>query len=106
MRGGISRCANIFGGIGMLTLLFGNIFGGIGLLVWGVTAVGLIDNLLGPKLVGQGMQLHPLAVFITVLGGLAFFGPLGFILGPLAMSVCLTLIDIYSSFKIINYAKI
>lgn len=75
----------------------GNTFGGVGLLVWGLTAVGLIDNFLGPKLVGRGMQLHPLAVFVAVLGGLAFFGPLGFLLGPLAMSVCLALISIYSS---------
>lgn len=79
--------------------LTGNIFGGFGLLIWGFTAVGLIDNLLGPRLVSQGMHLHPLAVFIAVLGGIAFFGPLGFLLGPLAMSVFLALVDIYSSLK-------
>ncbi|MDP3982063.1 MAG: AI-2E family transporter [bacterium] len=77
--------------------LTGNAFGGVGLLVWGLTAVGLVDNFLGPKLVGRGMQLHPLAVFLAVFGGLALFGPLGFLLGPLAVSVCLALIDIYSS---------
>lgn len=77
----------------------GNTFGAIGLLVWGVTAVGLVDNFLGPRLVGRGMQLHPLMVFIAILGGLAFFGPLGFLLGPLAMSVCLALIEIYASLK-------
>lgn len=75
----------------------GNSFGGTGLLMWGVIAVSLIDNILGPRLVGRGMQLHPLAVFIAVLGGMAFFGPLGFLLGPLAVSVCMALIDIYFS---------
>lgn len=79
--------------------LTGNTFGGVGLLAWGLTAVGLVDNILGPKLVGRGMQLHPLAVFLAVLGGMAFFGPLGFLLGPLAMNVCLGLIDIYFSLK-------
>ena len=74
----------------------------MGLLVWGFTAVGLVDNFLGPKLVGRGMKLHPLAVFLAVLGGLAFFGPLGFLLGPLFMSVCLALVDIYFSLKIRN----
>lgn len=83
----------------IILFISGNTFDGIGLSVWGVTAVGLIDNLLGPKLVGKGMQLHQLTVFIAILGGISFFGPLGFILGPLAMSICLTLIDIYSSFK-------
>ncbi len=79
--------------------IVGSTFGGVGLLVWGMTAVSLVDNLLGPRLVGQGMHLHPLAVFLAVLGGLAFFGPLGFLLGPLFMSVCLVLVDIYFSLK-------
>ncbi|MEK7640713.1 MAG: AI-2E family transporter [Patescibacteria group bacterium] len=77
----------------------GDTISGIGLLVWGLTAVGLIDNLLGPKLVGRGMRLHPLAVFVAVLGGLAFFGPLGFLLGPLSVSLCLALVEIYFSMK-------
>lgn len=84
----------------VLFLFFtGNTFGAAGLLIWGFLAVGLIDNILGPKLVSRGMQLHPLVVFLSVLGGLAFFGPLGFLLGPLAMSICLALIEIYFSLK-------
>jgi predicted PurR-regulated permease PerM len=74
--------------------IMGNTFGSLGLLIWGVTAVGLIDNLLGPRLVGRGMKMHPLMVFLSVLGGLALFGPLGFLLGPLVMSLCLALIEI------------
>lgn len=106
--GGVAAVAAFLPGIGtalvitpaiIFLFLTGNTFGGIGLLVWGMTAVGLVDNFLGPKLVGHGMQLHPLAVFIAVLGGMAFFGPLGFLLGPLVMSVCLALIDIYGSLK-------
>jgi predicted PurR-regulated permease PerM len=76
-----------------------NIFDGFYLLIWGITAVGLIDNLLGPKLIGRGMKLHPLIVFIAVLGGIVFFGPLGFLLGPIIISVCIALIDIYVSLK-------
>jgi predicted PurR-regulated permease PerM len=106
--GGVAAVAALLPGIGtalviapavIFLFLTGSAFGGIGLLIWGLTAVGLIDNFLGPKIVGRGMKLHPLAVFIAVLGGLAFFGPLGFLLGPLAMSVCLALIDIYFSLK-------
>ncbi|MDP3958421.1 MAG: AI-2E family transporter [bacterium] len=67
-----------------------------GLFVWGVAAVGLIDNFLGPKLVGRGMQLHPLLVLLAVLGGLALFGPVGIFVGPLAMSLLLAFLSIYS----------
>ncbi|MBU3901624.1 AI-2E family transporter [Patescibacteria group bacterium] len=66
-----------------------------GLIIWGTLAVGLIDNFLGPKLVGRGMKLHPLMVILSVLGGAAFFGPIGFLLGPLALSLFFALFDIY-----------
>lgn len=107
--GGVAVVAAFIPGIGtalvvvpaiIFLFLTGNTFGGVGLLIWGLSAVGLVDNFLGPQLVGRGMHLHPLAVFISVLGGIIFFGPLGFLLGPLTMSVCLVLIDIYSSLKV------
>lgn len=67
----------------------------LGLLVWSVFAVGLIDNFLGPKLVGRGMQLHPLIVLLSVFGGLMFFGPSGVFLGPLSVSLLFALASIY-----------
>ncbi|MSU74165.1 AI-2E family transporter [Candidatus Kaiserbacteria bacterium] len=70
-----------------------------GLLVWGVLAVGLIDNLLGPKLIGQGMNLHPLLVLLSVIGGLMYFGPAGIFLGPLSLSLLFALLSIYAHFS-------
>lgn len=69
----------------------------IGLLVWAFAGVGLVDNFLGPHLVGQGSNIHPLIVLLSVLGGIAFFGPIGFLLGPLTINVLWVLIDVYSS---------
>lgn len=66
-----------------------------GLLIWSVIVVGLIDNLLGPRLVGKGMKVHPLIVLLSILGGLAFFGPVGIFLGPLCTSLLLALISIH-----------
>lgn len=66
-----------------------------GLLLWSVLAVGLVDNLLGPRLVGKGMELHPLLVLLAVFGGLAFFGPAGIFLGPLSISLLFALFSIY-----------
>jgi len=67
-----------------------------GLLLWALLAVGLIDNFLGPKLIGRGTNLHPLLILLSVLGGLALFGPVGFIIGPLSLSFLFALLDIYS----------
>lgn len=73
------------------------IISALGLLVWGALAVGLVDNLLGPILIGRGAKLHPLLTLLAVLGGLSFFGPVGFIIGPLTISLVLVLIDIYAT---------
>jgi predicted PurR-regulated permease PerM len=70
---------------------------GFGLLAWGVGAVGLVDNFLGPRLVGRGMQLHPLIILLSVLGGIAFFGPVGLIMGPLTVSFLFALFEVYFS---------
>lgn len=75
----------------------GHFFEAMGLLAWGVAAVGLIDNMLGPKLIGRGVGLHPLAVLLSVLGGLFLFGPIGLFLGPLAVSLLFALLSIYSA---------
>ena len=68
---------------------------GIGLAIWGALAVGLIDNVLSPKLIGSRTNLHPLLVLFSVVGGLQFFGVIGFLLGPILMAVFVTLLDIY-----------
>ncbi len=69
----------------------------LGLVLWGACAVGLIDNLLGPKLIGKGIAVHPLLILFSVLGGISFFGPIGFILGPLFVTLFFSLVEIYIS---------
>lgn len=76
-------------------LLTGAIGSGVGLLIWGMVAVGLSDNFLRPLLMKRGMRIHPFLILLSVFGGLSFFGPTGFILGPLAMSLLFALIEIY-----------
>ena len=48
---------------GVLFLFFsGETFLAIGLLLWGIVAVGLVDNFLGPKFVERGTNLHPFLI--------------------------------------------
>lgn len=74
----------------------GNYIMGVFLLVWAVLAVGLIDNLLGPYLMSRGNPLHPFVVLLAVLGGIAFFGPIGFIVGPVVVSLFVVLLELYT----------
>lgn len=73
-----------------------SIFNTIGLLIWGILAVGLIDNFLSPYLISRGSNIHPFLIFLSVLGGLILWGPIGFLLGPLSLSLLLTLFEFYS----------
>jgi len=67
----------------------------LGLGLWGAIAVGLIDNLLGPMLINRGTHIHPFLILISALGGLAMFGPIGFLAGPVLLSLLFALLDIY-----------
>ncbi|MEZ4180387.1 MAG: AI-2E family transporter [Candidatus Doudnabacteria bacterium] len=73
----------------------GHIPQAVGMLIWGAIFVGLIDNFLGPKLIGSSTRLHPVLVLLAVLGGLQFFGLLGFLIGPILMAVFVAMIEIY-----------
>lgn len=79
-----------------LYLLFiGNTFPGIGLLIWSVLVVGTIDNLLRPKLIQRGVKVHPFFILLSVIGGISLFGGIGFVLGPLVLSLFFALLNIY-----------
>ena len=104
--GSVAAVAALIPGIGTALVLLpailylyvsGETFPAAGLLLWGMTAVGLVDNFLGPKLVERGMRLHPFLILLSILGGISFFGPLGFLLGPLILSMLFVLLEVYSA---------
>jgi len=78
----------------------GNIVSGVGLLIWSVLIVGLVDNLIGPYLMSRGNKMHPFIILISVLGGIALFGPIGFIIGPVVVTLFLVLLEIYNQYVV------
>lgn len=64
------------------------------LTLWGTIVIGLVDNFLRPKLVGERAKLHELFIFFAVLGGLQVFGLLGIVLGPVVLAIALALFDV------------
>jgi predicted PurR-regulated permease PerM len=55
-----------------------------------------IDNVLRPVLLGGRASLNGLLVFISVLGGIAVFGVLGVVLGPIVVATAVGILDVYS----------
>lgn len=79
-------------------LLSGQYVAGVLFAVYGLVIIGLVDNLLMPRLVGnsKGVDIHPLLVLLAVLGGLGTFGAAGFLIGPLFLALLVALTHIYS----------
>jgi predicted PurR-regulated permease PerM len=59
----------------------------------GAGVIGTADNIIRPWIVSDRVQLHPLLVFISLLGGAQAFGFLGLFIGPAALSVTLVIFE-------------
>jgi predicted PurR-regulated permease PerM len=76
-------------------ILEGSVAKGLILIAYGSTAIGLIDNVLYPTLVGSRMQLHTLPVFFALVGGIVVFGVSGLVLGPVIMALAIGCLQIW-----------
>ncbi len=87
--------ALIWGPAAIYLLFTGHIATGVGLLIWGGVVVSVIDNVLKPILVKGSGSTPSIFILFSILGGITYFGMIGFILGPLILSFLLSLLRIY-----------
>jgi predicted PurR-regulated permease PerM len=64
---------------------------GVFMLIWGAVLVGTIDNLIRPWVVVARLPVHPLVVFVAMLGGVETFGLMGILFGPVILAVTMAL---------------
>jgi predicted PurR-regulated permease PerM len=82
-------------GVALLIFLTGHPYAALFLTLWGLVVVGLVDNLIRPLLIKAGMQMNGAVVFFSLIGGLAAFGGVGLLLGPLIVTLLLALLRMY-----------
>jgi len=58
---------------------------------WGLVVVSLVDNIVRPLVVSGRAQISTLPVLLGLVGGLATFGAIGIILGPVVIALALAL---------------
>lgn len=73
----------------------GHVVSAIGFLCFAVLLVGLIDNFLSPLIVSKKVKIPEFMILFSVLGGVAMFGPIGVLIGPITISMLHALISIY-----------
>ncbi len=65
------------------------------LALWGGLVVGTVDNFLRPILMSGRLRTHTFTTFISLVGGLNLFGAPGVILGPVAVTAAVELLDLW-----------
>ena len=66
----------------------------IGILIVGIILT-IIDNVFRPHIIGAKAGIHPVISLVGVLGGLKLFGIAGIIIGPLLLSLLVSIIEVY-----------
>jgi predicted PurR-regulated permease PerM len=79
----------------LVLLITGHPYMAIFLAVWGLGVVGLVDNVVKPYLIKGDVEMHGAVVFFSLIGGIAAFGMIGLLAGPLAMAMLLALLRMY-----------
>lgn len=87
-------CALVWLPIGVELLLTASLFKGILFLCIAGVLISSMDNFLRPMFLQNRIQIHPLLIFFSILGGIQFFKFNGIILGPMFVILFFTLIDI------------
>jgi len=94
--------------VNLPTILFlvigGDIFSAIGYGIWSAVVIGSVDNLLAPALLERKVKIHPFLILLSVLGGISFFGPIGFLAGPIILAFATELLKLYPKFT--NHERI
>ncbi|HKE88764.1 MAG TPA: AI-2E family transporter [Gemmatimonadales bacterium] len=65
------------------------------MVLWGAVVVGNVDYLIRPMVSRRWGHIHPVITLLGALAGVPYFGLLGLLVGPLALSYFFELINMY-----------
>jgi len=67
--------------------------------------IAVVENILRPWLIGGRVQLSGLLIFISILGGIAAFGVLGIVLGPIIVATTASVLALYTHPELSRHAR-
>ncbi len=80
---------------GIYLILTGQIWQGIFILVWCFLVVSNMDELIRAYIIKSKAEVNPIFVVFSIIGGIAWFGFWGVIIGPLIISLAVTIFHLY-----------
>lgn len=72
---------------GIILLISGRVFAGLAIILLGIAGVAITQNVIKPKLLGDRSGLHPALALLSTIGGIAWLGIIGFLVGPLVAAL-------------------
>lgn len=81
--------------IGVYLILAGQVATGVFILAWGALIIGNTDNVIRVYILSGKDNINPVFILFSLLGGLILFGFWGLVLGPLILSLVVTIFYIY-----------
>ncbi len=72
---------------GLAVLFGGHPAAGVVIILAGVIGVAVTQNVVKPKLLGDRSGLHPALALLATIGGIAWIGLIGFLIGPVLASL-------------------
>lgn len=76
-------------------LIQGNITGFL-ILLTGMTIITVVRRVIEPPIVGNAMNMHPLATLFAMIIGVAVWGAIGFLVGPIVMLIVIETMKVFS----------
>lgn len=78
----------------LILFSMGLVWSAIGILAWGIIAA-TGEEYLSAILINQRINIHPFLILLSVIGGMSFFGPVGFVVGPVVLALLFAILEIY-----------
>ncbi len=72
---------------GLITIIAGRPVAGVLIIVSGAVGVAITQNVIKPKLLGDRSGLHPALALLSTIGGIAWLGLIGFLVGPVLAAI-------------------
>jgi len=88
--------ALVWAPLAILRLATGHPMAAAFLAAWGAFVVGMADNVVKPLLMRRGVDFPVGVVLFALLGGLAAFGPVGLVAGPLSVALLVAVAQAWS----------
>lgn len=86
--------ALVWAPVGIVICITQSIIKGIFYLIISGICISFLDNFLRPLFLKDRINVHPLVIFFSILGGISFYGLNGLILGPLIVILFFTVLDL------------